>query len=180
MPAMLPRDVHIKGRNLEILPEWREKIEAELERLQKHSTEPILHARVELIGTAHHRHGAFEIHLAANVTGHTLTLTRQGELVLPLIVEAFNALDRRLREYSSQRQQQVKVHEEHIHQGRIARLFPEEEFGFIAAPDGTEIYFHANSLKQGIIEDLSEGAAVEFGQEEGDKGPQATWVRMID
>ena len=177
---MLPQDVHIKGRNVEILPEWQEKIEAELELLQKHSSETILHARVEVMGTGHHRHGAFEIHLAANVPGHTLTVTRQGEYVLPLIVEAFNALDRRLREHSGQKQQQVKVHEEYVHRGRIARLFPEEEYGFIATPDGTEVYFHSHSLKRGVFEKLTEGAAVEFGREEGDKGPQATWVLVVE
>jgi cold shock CspA family protein/ribosome-associated translation inhibitor RaiA len=179
-PGMLPQDVHIKGRNVEILPEWQEKIEAEWERLQKHSYEPILHARVELIGTGHHRHGAFEIHLAANVPGHTLTVTRQGEYVLPLIVEAFNALDRQVRDHAGQKHQQVKVHEEHVHQGRITRLFPEEEYGFIATPDGTEVYFHTNALKRGRLEDLSEGVAVEFGQEEGEKGPQATWVLVVE
>jgi ribosomal subunit interface protein len=178
--GMLPQDVHIKGRNVEILPEWRKKIEAELERLQKHSFETILHARVEVIGTGHHRHGAFEIHLAANVAGKTLTVTRQGEYVLPLIVEAFNALDRRLREHSSQRQQQVKAHGEYIHRGRISRLFPEEEFGFIAATDGTDVYFHANALKRGLFEHLAEGVAVEFGQEEGDQGPQAIWVQVVE
>jgi ribosome-associated translation inhibitor RaiA len=80
---MLPQDVHIQGRNVEILPEWQEKIEAELERLQKHSYEPILHARVELTGTGHHRQGNFEIQLVANVAGKTLTVAHQGEQVLP-------------------------------------------------------------------------------------------------
>jgi cold shock CspA family protein/ribosome-associated translation inhibitor RaiA len=177
---MLPQDVHIKGRNVEILPEWREKIEAELERLQKHSYETILHTRVEVIGTGHHHHGAFEIHLAANVPRHTLTVTRQGEYVLPLIVEAFNALDRRIREHAGQKHQQVKTHEEHVHRGHIARLFLEEEYGFIATPDGSEVYFHTNALKRGLFEHLAEGAAVEFGQEEGEQGPQATWVLVVE
>jgi len=177
---MAPRDVHIKGRNLEILPEWREKIEAELDRLEKHTSEPILHVRVELIGTGHHRHGAFEIHLVASLPHHTLTVKSQGEYVLPLIVEAFKSLDRRLREHSRIRQQKVKVHEEHIWRGQIARVFPEEEYGFIATPAGTDVYFHANALKKGAFEKLKEGIAVEFGQEEGDKGPQATWVRVVE
>ena len=47
---MLPLDVHIAARNLEILPEWREKINAELARLQKHTHEPILHARADITG----------------------------------------------------------------------------------------------------------------------------------
>lgn len=177
---MPPLDVHIRGRNLEILPEWREKIDEELDRLGKHTSDPILHARVELIGTGHHRHGAFEIHLVASLPQQTLTVTRQGEFVLPLIVEAFNTLDRRIREQSHIRQQKVKVHEEHLYRGQIARLFPDEEYGFIITPDGTEVFFHANALKKGVFDKLEDGLAVEFGQELGDKGPQATWVRLVE
>ena len=177
---MLPLDVHIAARNLEILPEWREKINEELARLQKHTHEPILHARAELTGTAHHRHGNFEIQLVISLPGATLTVNRQGEYVLPLIVEAFDVLDRRLREHARTKQQQVKVHEEQGYRGRITRLFPEESFGFIATPDGGEVYFHKNALRQDVFEKLSEGMSVEFGQELGDKGPQATWVDVTE
>jgi cold shock CspA family protein/ribosome-associated translation inhibitor RaiA len=175
---MLPLDVHIEGRNLEILPEWREKIEEELARLQKHYVNPILHARVELIGTAHHRHGAFEIHLVAGVPGDTITVTRQGEYVLPMIVEALDVLDRRLEEHSHIQQQKVKAHEEIAQHGKILRLFPEKDFGFLETPDGLEVYFHAHAVKKGKFTSLTPGQGVKFAMEEGEKGPQATWVRV--
>uniref|UniRef100_A0A7C5AMA9 HPF/RaiA family ribosome-associated protein n=1 Tax=Desulfobacca acetoxidans TaxID=60893 RepID=A0A7C5AMA9_9BACT len=177
---MLPQEVHIEDRNLEILPEWREKIEEELARLQRHTYDPILHARVELIGTSHHRHGAFEIHLVAAVPGETLTVSRQGEYVLPLIVEAFEVLDRRLREYLRRRHRQVKIHEEHVHHGWIVKLFPQEDYGFLATPEGTEVYFHANALKKGEFLHLKPGLKVAFGLEMGEKGLQATWVQVVD
>jgi cold shock CspA family protein/ribosome-associated translation inhibitor RaiA len=177
---MLPLDVHIAARNLEILPEWREKIIKELSRLQKHTYETILHARAELTGTKHHRHGNFAIQLVISLPGATLTVNRKGESVLPLIVEAFDVLDRRLREHSRVKQQQVKVHLEQSYQGRIARLFPAEGYGFIAAPDGGEVYFHKNALRQDVFEKLSEGMSVKFDQELGDKGPQATWVDVTE
>lgn len=176
---MLLQDLQIRGRNLEILPEWREKIEDTVARLEKHSLEPLLHLRVELIGTGHHRHGAFEIHLVASLAGQTLTVTRQGGFIPPLIVEAFDALDDRLREQSQVRQQKVKAHEEHHFRGTITKLLPEEDFGFLETADGTEVYFHANALKKGAFEKLKVGLSVEFGQESGEKGPQATWVRPI-
>ncbi|RJR41714.1 MAG: HPF/RaiA family ribosome-associated protein [Deltaproteobacteria bacterium] len=175
---MLPLDVHIEGRNLEILPEWRAKIEEELARLQKHYMDPILHARVTLIGTEHHRLGTFEIHLAASVPGDTITVTRQGEYVLPLIVEALDVLDRRLEEHSHIQQQKVKAHEEFAQHGKILRLFPEKDFGFLEAPDGLEVYFHAHAVKKGKFASLHPGQAVKFAMEEGEKGPQATWVRV--
>ncbi len=177
---MFPLDVHIEGQHLEILPDWRDKIEEELARLQKHYAEPIQHARVEIIGTGHHRLGVFEIHLIASVAGNTLTITRQGELVLPLIVEAFDVLDRRLEKQSQRHQLKVKVHEEHEQQGTIVRLFPEENFGFIETADGLEVYFHTHALKKGTFKNLTVGQEVRFAQEEGEKGPQATWVRPLD
>ena len=176
---MLPLDIHIEGQKVEILPEWREKIEAELGRLQKHHSGPILHARVEIIGTAHHHLGAFEVHLVVTMPGDVITIIRQGEVVQPLLVEAFDVLDRRLEERSHIIQQKVKAHEEFARRGRIIRLFPEGDYGFIETDDGLEVYFHANALKKGSFAALNPGTAVKFGQEEGDKGPQATWVQPV-
>ncbi len=176
---MLPLDIHIEGQKVEILPEWRAKIEEELGRLQKHYSGPILHARVTVIGTEHHHLGTFEVHLVVNVPGDVITIIRQGELVLPLLVEAFDALDRRLEEHSRITQQQVKVHEEFARRGRIIRLFPESDYGFIEDDEGLEVYFHANALKKGSITALNPGTEVKFGQEQGEKGPQATWVQPL-
>lgn len=176
---MLPLDIHIEGQNVEIVPEWRDKIEEELARLQKHYQNPILHARVEIIGTAHHHLGAFEVHLAAAVAGDTLVIMRQGELVHPLLIEAFDALDRRLREHSQVQQQEVKVHEEGAQHGRVVRLFPEDDYGFIATDDGLEVYFHAHAVKKGKFSHLTPGTEVKFAQEAGDKGPQAIWVQPL-
>ncbi|MFP3868626.1 MAG: cold shock domain-containing protein [Desulfobacteraceae bacterium] len=177
---MLPQDIRISGRQVEILPEWREKIEAELDRLQKHYYDPIIHARVEIIGSRHHRHGAFEIQLVISIPGDTITLTREGEFVLPLIVEAFDALDLSLQEHSHIRQRMVKAHEDHAQSGKILRLFPQEDYGFIETADGLEVYFHAHAVKQGSFDKLKIGEPVKLAWETGDKGPQAIWVRTMD
>ncbi len=150
-------DIHVEGQNLEVLPEWREKIQEALDRLQAHSFSPILHARVEIIGTRHHHLGAFEVRVILSVTGETITIKREGELVLPILVEAFNALDQKLLESARIRQKKVKVHEENSSRGKILRLFPEGNYGFIEASDGLEIYFHANALKKGNLEKLKPG-----------------------
>lgn len=174
---MLPLDMHIEGQHLEILPEWREKIETELARLQNHYSGPILHAGAKIIGTAHHHLGAFEVHLVVTVPGEVITVNRRGGFVLPLLVEAFDVLDRRLEEHSHVIQQKVKAHEEFTRHGRIIRLFPERDYGFIQADDGLEVYFHANAVKKGDFARLNPGMEVNFGQEEGEQGPQATWVQ---
>jgi cold shock CspA family protein/ribosome-associated translation inhibitor RaiA len=176
---MLPQDVHIEGRNLAILPDWRDKIEEELARLQKHYHDPFLHARVAIIGTAHHRLGTFEIHLVVSIPGDTITIVRQGEMVMPLMVEAFDVLDRRLAEHSQIVQQQVKAHGEVVQYGRVARLFPDEDYGFIESDEGLEVYFHAHAVKKGKFSHLRPGTQVKFAQEAGDQGPQAIWVQPL-
>ncbi|MBM4287346.1 MAG: HPF/RaiA family ribosome-associated protein [Deltaproteobacteria bacterium] len=177
---MLPLNIFIEGQNLEILPEWKEKIESELARLQKRYNAAIVSTRVEIIGTGHHRQGQFEIRIIATIPGNVLTVTRQGELVHPLIVEAFDVLDRRLQETSDTRQQKVKTHPETSVSGRILRIFPDEDFGFIETAEGDEVYFHANAVKKGKFLQLQVGQKVKLAWEEGLKGPQATWVRLQD
>lgn len=177
---MLPLEIEIEGREVDILPEWRDKIEKELAKIQKHTYEQVFHVRVTIIGTRHHRHGAFEVHLVVTVPDQTLVVTRQGDYVLPLLVESFKALDRQLKEYSHIRQQEVKVHEEFSQKGVVAKIFPDEDYGFIETPDGLEVYFHANAVREGNFEKLAPGMEVEFGQEMGEKGPQATWVRVVE
>ncbi len=177
---MLPLDIRIDGQNIEILPEWRAKIEAELARLQEHYCDPILHARVSVIDTAHHHLGAFEVHLVAGIAGDTITVIRQGELVHPLLVEAFDVLDKRLSEHDAMRHQKVKAHKEFAQQGKVARLFPERDYGFIETAGGDEVYFHAHAVKSGDFYKLTPGTPVKLAIEDGDQGPQAVWVRLAE
>ncbi|MEJ2671608.1 MAG: HPF/RaiA family ribosome-associated protein [Deltaproteobacteria bacterium] len=171
--------VHIEGQQVEILPEWRAKIEAELARLQKHYKDPILHARVEIIGTTHHRLGAYEVQLVVNIPGDTITVAQRGDLVMPLVTEAFDVLDRRLRRHSQMAQQQVKTHADVAEHGRVVRLFPDDDYGFIETDDGLEVYFHAHALKKGKFSHLTPGTEVKFAQEAGNQGPQAIWVQPL-
>jgi cold shock CspA family protein len=74
--------------------------------------------------------------------------------------------------------QETKTHEEQPH-GRIATLFPDEGYGFIETSDGSEVYFHRNSLFNDDFEQLQVGDEVRFAEEEGDKGLQASTIRLI-
>ena len=47
----------------------------------------------------------------------------------------------------------------------------------IYTPEGREIYFHENALKDLTMDQLGEGLEVRFGEAEGEKGPQANWVK---
>ena len=56
----------------------------------------------------------------------------------------------------------------------------DNDFGFLQTSDGREIYFHRNSVLNGAFSRLQVGARVAFAEEPGEKGPQASTVRLVD
>jgi ribosomal subunit interface protein len=108
---MIAQKIQIEGRNVRIVPQLRQVIQKELERLQRHYREPIRHARVVLIGNSHHRKGAYEVHLVAGLPGTTLVITEKGEAVMRLLSEAFDALDRRMVRYSKMLRRKARYSE---------------------------------------------------------------------
>ena len=61
--------------------------------------------------------------------------------------------------------------------GTIKRL-NSKGFGFIAAADGNEYFFHSSACSGTRFEDLREGQSVTFERGEGPKGPRGENVRV--
>jgi cold shock CspA family protein/ribosome-associated translation inhibitor RaiA len=94
------------------------------------------------------------------------------------INDAFSAMRRRLQDYSRRRRHEVKTHEGPP-LGRVARLFPEEGYGFLVLADGREIYFHKNSVLNNGFDQLETGSMVSFTEEKGERGPQASTLKLV-
>lgn len=62
--------------------------------------------------------------------------------------------------------------------GKIKRLVTDKGFGFIAAGDGTEYFFHQSACSQASFDELREGQAVTFDIGKGPKGPRGENVRL--
>lgn len=62
----------------------------------------------------------------------------------------------------------------------VTKLFPERGYGFLKALDGEEIYFHRNSVLHKDFERLEIGTGVHFSLEQGEAGPQASTVKIVD
>jgi len=62
--------------------------------------------------------------------------------------------------------------------GTIKRLVSDKGFGFIAADDGNEYFFHNSSVSGVRFDELREGQAVNFERGQGPKGPRAESVRL--
>jgi len=61
--------------------------------------------------------------------------------------------------------------------GTIKRMVTDKGFGFVAAADGQEYFFHQSAVAGGQFDQLREGQAVTFETGQGPKGPRAENVR---
>jgi CspA family cold shock protein len=61
--------------------------------------------------------------------------------------------------------------------GTVKRLVSDKGFGFIAAEDGQEYFFHQSALNGVSFSGLREGQAVTFERGQGPKGARGENVR---
>ncbi len=118
---------------------------------------------------------------------HELVVKRdssKGDMHDPLesvVKNAFNAAARRLEKLSEQQKGQVKSHLGLPEIGVVHKLFPERQYGFLKTLNTQEeVYFHRNSVLHEKFDRLAPGTGVRYTIEMGDKGPQATTVRVIE
>jgi cold shock CspA family protein/ribosome-associated translation inhibitor RaiA len=92
--------------------------------------------------------------------------------------EAFDIARRRLQDYGRRQRGTVK-NPARAPRGRVVQLFPIDEYGYVEAEDGHEVYFQKSSVLKNAFDRLTVGSAVSFVEEPGDKGPQASTVRLL-
>jgi cold shock CspA family protein/ribosome-associated translation inhibitor RaiA len=174
-------ELKVEARNVELKKGWQIKIEEEKEKLLRHYAGFVLHLRVAIEATTHHKEGGYEVKIVASVPNDTVVVTRKGEKVRPLLIEGFDVLTLQLKEINRKKRKIKKNVESPVDGdsfGIINKVSPHESYGFITTFDEREIYFHENALKNIEIDELAEGDSVIYGESRGDKGPQASWVRL--
>jgi CspA family cold shock protein len=62
--------------------------------------------------------------------------------------------------------------------GTVKTLVRERGFGFIHRQGAVELFFHKSAFQGGGFDTLTEGQAVEFDVERGDKGPRAANMKV--
>ena len=131
----------------------------------------------------HHRGGLYEINIRLSLpqgrevdVGRTATSDERHADPDFAVNDAFKRVRRRLQDQSRRLNGQVKAHEGQPI-GTVTRL--DETFGFLEAADGHEIYFHKNSVLNDGFSHLVPGSRVAFFEESGEKGPQASAVKLL-
>jgi cold shock CspA family protein len=94
------------------------------------------------------------------------------------INDAFKAAGRRLQDYARRQRGDIKSHAP-LPEARVSKILPHEGYGFLTSDDGREIYFHKNSVLGQAFPSLRVGTTVSFVEEPGEKGPQASTVRIV-
>ena len=94
------------------------------------------------------------------------------------IREAFHEMRRRLQDYSRKQEGSVKTAQK-VAEGTVKEIFPGEGYGFLETADDRQIYFHEASVLDGHFNRLRAGTRVRFAEEMGEKGPQASTVKII-
>jgi cold shock CspA family protein len=91
--------------------------------------------------------------------------------------DAFKRARRQLQDQARLMRGQTKLHEgEPV--GTVVRIDPSGEFGFLEGADGREIYFNCNSILEGRS-NIGVGSRVSYVEELGEKGPQASTVKVL-
>lgn len=91
--------------------------------------------------------------------------------------DAFKRARRRLQDQARLMQGQIKQHEGQP-TGTVVRIDPSGEFGFIENADGQELYFNCKSVLDGALS-IAPGTRVSYVEEAGEKGPQASTVKIL-
>lgn len=177
--------LQISFRDMEPSAAVEDKIRERAAKLDRYY-ERIMGCRVvvEAPHRRHHQGKLYHVRVDLTVPQGELVVSREPvnhhahEDVYVAIRDAFDAAQRRLADYARRQRGDIKVREAQP-VVRVSRLFATEGYGFIAAADGREIYFHKNSVLNDAFDRLQVGSEVQYVEEQGEKGPQASTVRLV-
>jgi len=173
--------LQITARNLDLAEVFKEEIQKKAEKLDKFYDQ-IMRCRVVVeVPHRHSREGIlYKVHIHMTVPGTELVVEREmAEDLEVAIRDAFDAARRKLEDFARRQRGDVKQHETLPH-ARISALFLNKGYGFLTTLDDREIYFHKNSILNRDFKQLKVGMEVRFVEEQGEKGPQASSVTVVE
>lgn len=135
---------------------------------------------VEVPHRHHHRGNRYHVRIDMTVPGDELVVANDTQKIVhedlrACVDDAFDGAERVLEDYVRRRRADVKHHEP-SERGRVRRIFPQDGYGFIETRDGSQVYFHRDSVLDQAFDRLEVGTEVRFVSEQGEKGPQASTV----
>jgi cold shock CspA family protein len=130
------------------------------------------------------RGNQYEVHIDVTMPRGEIVSTREPasheeyQEIAVAVRDAFDSTARQLEEFVRRQRGDVKAHAP-LPQAKVTKLVPDRDFGFLTTAEGREVYFHRNSVLNDAFDQLEVGTEVAFAEEEGDKGPQASTVKLV-
>ena len=171
--------LQIAARDFELTEAIEQSIRERARKLDSFCDD-ILRCRVVVEAPHRHQHKGilYKVDIHLTMPGEDFVVTREAhEDLYVAIRDAFDAARRRLQDLLRKVRGDVKHHEE-MPTARVSTLLPERGYGFLTTSEGREIYFHEHSVLEGKFSSLKVGMEVHFVEESGEKGPQASTVRV--
>jgi cold shock CspA family protein len=119
--------------------------------------------------------------------GHEVVAKQEagkGDMHDPLQVvvkKVFDSAEKQLKKLTDKQHGHVKLHPQQQSMATVSKKFEDEGYGFLRTIDtGDEIYFHKNSVLNGDFAKVKVGTGVRFVFEQGEKGPQASTVEIME
>jgi ribosomal subunit interface protein len=174
--------LEVSTRDVTLSPQIEAELRKRADKLERHYNR-ITSCRIALerpTGNHHHDGGPYRVRVDVTVPGTELVADKQSEEIFIAIRDAFDAAERQVEAFVDRRRDFAKSPSASP-EGEVVRLFAEEGFGFLTAPDGREIYFHRNAvLDPPGFDKLAVGSRVRFAEEQGLEGPQASTVSLVE
>jgi len=194
--------VQVTFRNMEPTPDVEPLVQKEAAKLDTYYPR-ITSCRV-VVEAPHHRYRStnpYHVRIDLGVPGEELVVKHQPSLHSSMkqfretkrvkrlevnkrykhlhatISDAFRAARRQLEDFARRQRGEEKT-PIRAPKGRVIKIMPKKGFGFLETPDGREIYFHKESVLNNGFGRLRVGTEVIFSEEAGEKGPQASTVKL--
>lgn len=187
----MDKPLEIAFHGLPALPQIEAEIRRHVDKLERRFAHLVgCRVAVERLHRQHKRGNLHDVRIEMVVPGGELTVSHaphhpreryaQPDLQTCLR-DAFRAAEQQLGGFKQRISGDVKPHDEAF-AGRIAQLYPNEDHGFILTHEGTQLYFHRDSLMAGVFDRLKVGDPVHFTQRDGDTGPLAykVWPAAVE
>ena len=181
--------VKVAFRHLRSSPAVTELVEEKVRKLERYFDRVTACAVTLEVPDKHHRLGRhYRVRIEMRVPGETLVVGRDPKAsrvhqdLYAAIQSAFREAKRQLQDHARRFDHRVRARAVTARaeppRAVVVRLFPQEGYGFLQAPDGREIYFHQRSVLKGAFDRLKVGDEVRYAEEPGEEGPQASTVAL--
>ncbi|MSO66192.1 MAG: HPF/RaiA family ribosome-associated protein [Alphaproteobacteria bacterium] len=148
--------------------------------------ERVMACRVSIEAPHRHQHKGklYQVRIDLTVPGEELVANRSPAAdashadVYVAARDAFRAIKRQLQDYGRRRRGKgvVEAADPPALIGKVVRLEPEREIGYLVDLDGQEVFFHRNSVRGKAYGKLAIGSDVHHVAIEGANGHEATKV----